>query len=277
MDESRIFFAFGTPRSGTTWVQLLLNAHPGITCRSEDQFEFFVRRFGRMLTNYNKLIAELDRRAARQGAFFLDDQDGYALLRTVVLRALHKAGSRTGSPHLGVKDNGILERLALYDQLFPRSRFLLIVRDPRDALVSAWFRNLRMQPDFREQAGTVSRWVLNGSRSWARALAAVRRRGEQMGDRFSLVRYEDLHAEPGATARGVFEFLGADAAPEVVSTCLQATAFDRYSGGRGRGEEVAGDFFRKGEVGDWRNHVDGATAARVRELAGPVMRSFGYE
>jgi hypothetical protein len=35
----QLFFAGGAPRSGTTWLQLLLDSHPEVCCRGEGLFQ----------------------------------------------------------------------------------------------------------------------------------------------------------------------------------------------------------------------------------------------
>ena len=36
--ERQLFFIGGAPRSGTTWLQLLLDCHPEVSCRGEGLF-----------------------------------------------------------------------------------------------------------------------------------------------------------------------------------------------------------------------------------------------
>src|SRR5262249_36220863 len=36
--QKKIFFIGGTPKSGSTWLQLLLNAHPAVSCSGEGHF-----------------------------------------------------------------------------------------------------------------------------------------------------------------------------------------------------------------------------------------------
>jgi hypothetical protein len=37
--DRQFFFVIGMPKSGTTWLQLLLDAHPEIQCHGESQFD----------------------------------------------------------------------------------------------------------------------------------------------------------------------------------------------------------------------------------------------
>ena len=54
-----------------------------------------------------------------------------------------------------------------------------------------------------------------------------------------------------------------------------AGSFERLSGGRRRGKEVAGSHFRKGVVGDWREHFDEGGDRRFEAAAGPLRKDLG--
>lgn len=276
MDESRTFFVFGPPKSGTTWVQLLLDGHAAIACRAEDEFGFLLERFLEALTRYNKLLLAVDARTACQQPTLFDESDAVALLRAAVLRAFGRALAAPGVRVAGAKDNGMLKRVQLLAGLFPRSRLVLVLRDPRDVIVSSWFHNLRVEPGFRERAGDLARWCEQGARTWRTDLDAALAALEPLGERVHVVRYERLHEAPAATVARLLDHLGADASGDAVAACLEAADFRRLSGGRPPGQEDRGSFFRRGEPGDWRRHLDRDMIARVDAEAGPLMQRFGY-
>ena len=88
---------------------------------------------------------------------------------------------------------------------------------------------------------------------------------------------EEFVADPISQAADLFGFLGLDASPGVVGSCVEATAFDKLSGGRQRGEEDPNSFFRKGEVGDWKNWFTGEHLELFERRAGSLHRALGYD
>ena len=58
------FFLAGAPKSGTTWLCKLLDAHPEIACRGEACVHAFTKPLIRVCNDYNAL---LERRAALLG------------------------------------------------------------------------------------------------------------------------------------------------------------------------------------------------------------------
>ena len=272
----RIFFVMGVPKSGTTWLQLLLDAHPKISCRGEDQFDFFLARVPRLLTEYNQLLMAVDGQTARQGSTLFEDEDVNELFRAIVTRALAKAFSDPRITRVGTKDNSIVKHLPVYANFFPAARFIFIVRDPRDLVVSSWFHNLRTVEGFGERTGGLETWTHTVANHWLTDVSKVLSLADRLAGRLKVLRYEDLHQDPQATLGGAFDFLEESASEAEVKACLEAASFETLTGGRSRGKEDRGSFFRKGQPGDWKNHLDDAAESVFRTTAGPLMAQFDY-
>jgi hypothetical protein len=74
----------------------------------------------------------------------------------------------------------------------------------------------------------------------------------------------------------LFIFLDVDMSEDVLARCRMAASFDVLSGGRVAGQENLDSFFRKGIVGDWRNHLSQETDMAFRRVAGAWLDRFGY-
>lgn len=85
------------------------------------------------------------------------------------------------------------------------------------------------------------------------------------------VTYEQLIADPFGQTIRLFNFLGLDSRPEVVRSCVDACTFAKLSGGRRQGEEDVRSFFRKGEVGDWKNWFTPEQESVFEQRAGELM------
>ena len=60
-------------------------------------------------------------------------------------------------------------------------------------------------------------------------------------------------------------------ADETIEDCREQAGFGRLTGGRKRGIEDRQSHFRKGVVGDWKNHLKPATVNRIDEIAGDQL------
>jgi hypothetical protein len=92
----QLFFVGGAPRSGTTWLQLLLDSHPEVCCRGEGLFR------KHLADPLDSLVARRREALAAKNAVLFANDDGYplpdaddadALLGTAVLLALHAGGA----------------------------------------------------------------------------------------------------------------------------------------------------------------------------------------
>jgi hypothetical protein len=96
-----------------------------------------------------------------------------------------------------------------------------------------------------------------------------------------VVRYEDMKLNPMDAFRGIVQFLGIDCPDERIENAVEMSSFSRLkkqeqeSGFREKPPNAA-SFFRKGEMGDWRNHLSAAQRDRLIRDHGRVMREFGY-
>ena len=273
LGDGRVFLAFGIPKSGTTFLQMILNSHPEVSCPSEHQFEFLIRKVAALLTTYNKVLLEVDRRTARQGATLLTDDDVTVVLRATFLAIMGSAGRRKGARLIGASDNAIVMQLPLFLEIFPTAKFICVVRDPRDTILSQWHHNLRIEADFLQRARTLDHWIDSTSKRWQTVMAEISSRSDQepLRQLLLITRYEDLAAGDGATFNRLFEHLGASSGMALIDQIIEQTAFPRV---KARSHRNA--FFRRGAPGAWREEMTPRQVDVVLANARAMMARFDY-
>lgn len=65
--------------------------------------------------------------------------------------------------------------------------------------------------------------------------------------------------------------------PDTLAHILEASRFNRLTGGRSRGEEDVQSHYRKGTPGDWRNHFTPALVDHFKAEWGDLLIQLGYE
>lgn len=289
--ESRPFFVTGAPKSGTTWLGKLLDAHPEVSCKGEACMLAFTGPLANVCRDYNQLLKK------RSGLFSevnefppLGDAELLSLMRHFVeLRLASIADhAKPALKLVGEKDPTLTGALPLLNQLFPAAKVVHIIRDGRAAVVSAWFHNLRFPDD---QGKILTNWGPNhpgpkaagfdafletAAQRWSAFVRTARRDAACLGDRYLEIRYEDLLADPAPQLRRVLDHLGADSNSDVMATCIEAASFEKMSRGRVRGQEDQTSFFRKGLADDWKNHMTPAQATRCNALSGGLLEELGY-
>jgi hypothetical protein len=92
-------------------------------------------------------------------------------------------------------------------------RVLLLVRDPRDTIVSLWFQNTKRWKVFDKGLHEFL-WQSRGSLESMIRYYNIWAANRDVPEELLLVRYEDLHAEPVLWLQKAFTFLGVDDVPD---------------------------------------------------------------
>jgi hypothetical protein len=311
--ETPVFFVVGHQKSGTTWLMRMLDAHAEILCQGEGRFfgaewrQKSVRRIDVRRPPSSLYNAVLD---AKYLKFWVErsvwSRDGDAdehlknLTRMAIDYFLLGELARTGKRLVGDKSPLLVpETIEEISAIYPDARVVHIIRDGRDAVVSAlhhsWNFGKKVKNDevsakreaYREDPDR----MLNSGESLFAANSLARMAGEWaarvgrtvedgpalLGENYTEVRYEDLLSRPEEEVRRLLEFLGAGADDETVRRCVDAASFEKLSRGRERGEEDPTSFFRKGVAGDWRNTFTEQDRRVFEEMAGDLLAQLGYE
>ena len=192
----RIALLCGHPRSGTTLLEQVLDAHPDIQSAEETRLmhdEAYLPLI-RDLPEGTSILEALD--SAPPGSL-LRSRDNYfrcseRFLRTSIRGRL-----------LVDKNPGLNALIPMVVRVFPEARFLVALRDPRDVVLSCFMQALALTPissaflsleeTVRHYASSMGFWL------------AMRPR---MGDSWLEVRYEELVDDLPGAARRTLDFLG---------------------------------------------------------------------
>jgi Sulfotransferase family len=275
----QLFFIGGAPRSGTTWLQYLLDSHPRVSCRGEG---LFMRHLAEPL---DKMMNERRRAVESKNNTVFRDLDGYPLpepddidfvLRTAILLALEQQCAHKPCQAVGEKTPENVFFFPRLKRLFPTAMFICMTRDPRDVLSSSWhfFHKPKAFEDEQAAKTALVRQALPSMQAAARATLALK---EQYPSDCLIVSYEGMRAAPAATAARLFRFLGVSDDDDVVARCVERTSFSALSGGREAGAAKDGSFFRKGIVGDWRSTLTPEMNEMILRELGPLFQHFGWQ
>jgi lipopolysaccharide transport system ATP-binding protein len=161
-------------------------------------------------------------------------------------------------------------------------RTFVVVRDPRDTLVS-WYYSLRYSHGDDWKTVPEVRRILEEANS--EDGMAILLRGElydavniqmtwlEAGAR--MFRYEDLLRDELAGFREILKFCEIEVGEERLREIVAKHSFERRSG-RKRGDADPKAVMRKGEAGDWRNHFSGRFERMFRTLFGEATVRMGY-
>lgn len=279
----RPLFVSGSPKSGTTWLQKVLDAHPAIACAGEGHFvERIVNPVVRLLRDYNDKLRQVDERVFQGKAPYqpLDQKEMVQIVRDMVVKLMLRQRPPAGTVWLGDKTPRYTDSLRELKILFPGARFVHIVRDPRDVAISRLFHAQRAGFADALTAGSATYYemITNAATAWALHNGNVGAFAALPGTAATLhwVRYEVMLADFDGVAAALFAFLEVDGDPALIASVREATDFERLSG-RKPGDEDPASFFRKGVVGDWQGRLDTRALDIIATHCGKLMRSLGYD
>ncbi len=280
MAERRILFACGAPKSGTTWLQRVLDAHPQVQCSGEGHFiDKFSAPLAKLMNEYGGQM-NLVREQVYEGRDYYPQVTQDDLDRIVRGFILDRLMTRKPGPEIrwiGDKTPRYALCLRSLLRLFPNARFISIMRDPRDVTMSRMHHARRAGREDRIVQGSQERieFVRDSGTAWLECMKHIAGFMAEYPGLLHLVRYEDMVADPEDEARKIFRFLGVRHDDGVVERVSQTTSFETMSG-RKPGEEHPTAFLRKGVAGDWVGRLEPEALAMLHETCGDAMRAHGY-
>lgn len=270
------------PKSGNTWMRLLL-----ANVQNRDGLPVGINHLDMGTVVYSRWL--FDASTLADSSLLRPDES--EPLRTSVIEEfvreqdaplfakVHDAWTvdAAGTPMLGRR-----ARAALY-----------LVRDPRDVVVSFAYHN--------EDRLDATIKLLNNAAAYLSGTARVfpQRLGDWSGHvngwrhqteiPVSVIRYEDLQRDTSQVLRRTLEWLGSDSNADMADSVSRAVRHcelselqrqERESGFRLRPESTlspgASLFFRRGRVGDWRDHLSPAQVREIERTHGETMVELGY-
>jgi hypothetical protein len=176
-----------------------------------------------------------------------------------------------------------------------------VMRDGRDVLTSLYFFTVRPVPEgenprLQPALARMFPGLRNKERVWENMPGFIRAQArnphasdmnwaEHVEHYFRAkrpgvtgVRYEDVQSDAFADVdRMIRELRGEEPDEDRVRWAVEKFTFEKQAGGRRAGQEARTNFFRKGQVGDWRNHFTREAARAFHECYGETLIRAGYE
>lgn len=269
-------FIVGSARSGTTLLRALLDSHPALAIPPESYFVVtLARRAERYLTA-----------GGFDGELFCSDVAAHPrfkrwglaeeAMRAVVaerapadfaeaMRAVYSAYARAhDKPRYADKTPKYVKDIGRLEQLFPEARFVHILRDGRDVVLS--FKDLAWGPTS----------AIEGALRWRAWVEQGREAGRALGEaRYLEVGYENLADDPEPVLRKICEFLELDFDPAMFGYTARAE------------ELIAPNYHPEGHarirmapttgLRSWRESMTREDLVKFELIAGDVLSDLGYE
>ena len=251
-DVSRVpvVFVVGAPRSGTTLLQKVIEAHSECFAHDGETAMFNLQNLFLLERRHFGLEGEALRSAMSEARSRIDFMD----------RQIRRLRDIHGGTLFVEKTPQHVLKLPTILAGFPDARVVHVVRDGRDAFCSA-----------QSNAGVPQRGsVIRFATYWRRCVDA----GLAFDDdpRLRRISYEAFTADPDQVLAEIMNHLGLESEPEQLDS--QTRVSDRRAD-RPEFQRLGGEI-SSSSVGRWRRDLPPEMVATFERVAGPTLRRLGY-
>lgn len=222
IEKIPMFFIMGSPRSGTTMLQQILDGSPNLIVPLESQFMIVLKKKYFKEKNWTKekvdefvdgltidggfrLAWETDNEILRKACHSIPlSEITFSILCKVVYLNFPSIYKKEEIRFIGDKNPEYAMHLKALLEIFPDAKIIHIVRDYRPNILSnrKWFyrKNIMM---------LAQKWLL-----FNQYIEKIKRKGNQL---FYTIRYEDLVEYPEKYSKEICEFIGIEFLPKMLN------------------------------------------------------------
>ena len=191
-----------------------------------------------------------------------------------VLSTLYAEIERTSNASVIIDSSKYVTRLDLLARLVNVDLYVVhLVRDPR-AVAFSWTRQRQKQPGV--PIYTKRRSALASARTWMiRNLEVEVFERRRLGDRYRLVRYEDLAEDPGRALRDIAAFVGEPAHVQIQDGATVPISRPIHSVGGNIGRFARGEIVIRVDD-EWTRHISRARHLATTAVCAPLLARYEY-
>jgi hypothetical protein len=267
-------FIVGNDRSGTTMLRLILDRGPDLAIPPESMF----------LTDFDDVFEAGGPAPGEESALMqavwehpkvalweleappppvppgLAPADAY---RFVVAAPYAAYAAQHGKPRWADKTPHYVHHIDHLLRVWPRARFVVLVRDGRDVALS-----LRRMPFGPNNAWAAAQW-------WARGIRAGRRAAQRHPGAVLTIRYEDIASAPATEIPRICEFFGVTYREDMLA--LEKADRRKIVPDQASWFPTIFEGITTGAVGRWRSEMSARDQRIFSALAGEELGALGYD
>lgn len=263
--NSQLDWVAAYPKSGSTWVRLMLKSYlPAVADYSDSPMPFFQACCAMPCTTLEPW-QEVAIRGAALYHIAIMANNVQSLIKTH-----HVFGTLAGVP--------------LFAPAWTR-KVIYVIRDPRDVACSMAYHFQQTHEEAVEfmadnsQLGDLEDGKMHHVlTTWSQH---VKSWTTQKVIPTVIVKYEDLHADCYAEMSEVVEFMGWDLNEDRLRAAIAVNTFDKLRALEEKQGFIEakphGPFFRRGQVGAWRDELSEELVEKIEREHGEQMLAVGYE
>ncbi len=160
-------------------------------------------------------------------------------------------------------------------------KVIFLTRDPRDVAVSAYYMHLFYEKKYRKLRSFLGRIVslirsiriinyIRTAKGWKKYF----QKWQEVP--YYFVRYEDLLLKTKETLNGILDYLGVSVKENIIEEAVNKFSFEKITGRKKGEEDPNNPEFRKGIIGDYKNHFSKSELIIFKLICGKEAKKAGY-
>lgn len=164
------------------------------------------------------------------------------------------------------------------------AKIIYVARNPKDVAISTYFHN-------QSKLGYEGAWeehfqlFLNNDVGFGPYLDHVLPwwHASQTDEHILFMKYEDMKQDHAGSVAKIASFLNLEADPQLIDTVVALSSFQSMKSGESTNFEWIPQkadkpkHFRKGDIGDWRNHFSAEQSLQMDELVVATLKGSGLQ
>ena len=276
LNDIKPIFITGVYRSGTTLLSRILNNHPelDITYDSVHYMRFSYDKFNPICEhqNYSKLVNEIHERVSKRWKVNFDKdfvlysiknlkKIDYSYIYNIIMSNFLKITSTSW----GEKTNMCWREIPHFLEMFPSGKTILIIRDPRDILIS--YKNMTYEPGLRYLDSIFACLDSFHYVNYLQKNASTKN--------FHLVKYEELVTNPDETIKKLTSFLEIDFDPLMLDASKFSDKWNNPWEGNSSFDKSIQSISNK-TIGRWKDKISRVDLFFLEIILMEQMINFGY-
>lgn len=208
--EKPYVFLIGSPRSGSTWLHSLMNKHPEIASTKGTELTYFNDYLSPLIDKWNREKNKIDEKQWKMGLPYIWTDEEFFQFQQLFTALVYTAIDKTKPEAKCIIDRfaGYSSQVELIRSILPNAKFLHLLRDGREVVVSSMSTYKRK--------GFGNNGIFPASYSWLKFVNNALKVKEQVDKDYLEIRYEALLGNPNEIMKTVFDFCGTRSEDEIV-------------------------------------------------------------
>lgn len=268
---ANLFFCGGPPKSGTTYLQKILDLHPETSCNSEDYLQMLGENFSNLHKKYNQTLKLFALRTGVEKYQLVEEKifvkNFYNLIKDIAINR------NKNTKFIGISDNHfLLNNLINISNYFSNSKTIIIFRNPIDTALSLWDHNNRLYEkekfvehiNFNKVDGIldINKFVIHQSQLWNKKVKKIFEQIKVMPNNFLVINYESLSKNKKENITEIFNHIGCKYDEKIISKIIEDSSIEKM-----RKDSLDPGFFKKGRLNFGENELDKSTIKSAIDLS----------